>query len=60
MLKHLKTVPDEGQQTLYLGITSGWSADLPFQDWGRVARDPGMIRSRRFIACARGPLQVLV
>jgi len=29
-------------------------------DWGRVARDPGIIRSRRFIACDRDPLQVLL
>ena len=26
----------------------------------RLARNPGIIRSRRFTACARDPLQVLV
>jgi len=41
-------------------IPDGWPAKLTLRDYGRVARDSGIIRSRRFVAYARDPLQMLV
>jgi hypothetical protein len=41
-------------------IPDGWSANLSLRDYGRIARDSGIIRSRRFVAYARDPLLMLV